>query len=136
MFHQGVPSLAGRLGDPQVRARLADGAGMGLSPAAAQAVAVALRRMDEPIRMAWVMSLVSVSRRTMSGLCSDSGMMSPLVVWASRIRAYASSPARAESAIELAITKGRRKGETLTLRQVTRLDKGRQVHVLTGRAGR
>ena len=39
----------------------------------------------------------------------------------------------AESAIELAITKGRRKGETLTLRQVTRLDKGRQVHVLTDR---
>ena len=47
LFHQGVPSLAGRLGDPQVRARLAaDGAGMGLSPAGAQAVAVALRRMD------------------------------------------------------------------------------------------
>lgn len=39
----------------------------------------------------------------------------------------------AESAIELAITKGKRKGETLTLRQVTRLDKGRQVHVLTDR---
>jgi hypothetical protein len=39
----------------------------------------------------------------------------------------------AESAIELAITKGKRKGETLTLRQVTRLDKGRQVYVLTDR---
>src|SRR5208337_3190771 len=39
----------------------------------------------------------------------------------------------AESAIELAITKGKRKGETLTLRQVTRLDKGRQIHVLTDR---
>ncbi len=39
----------------------------------------------------------------------------------------------AESAIELAITKGKRKGETLTLRQVTRLDKDRQVHVLTDR---
>ena len=39
----------------------------------------------------------------------------------------------AGSAIELAITKGKRKGETLTLRQVTRLDKGRQVHVLTDR---
>ena len=38
----------------------------------------------------------------------------------------------AESA-SLAITKGKRKGETLTLRQVTRLDKGRQVHVLTDR---
>jgi transposase len=47
LFHQGVPSLAGRLGDPQVRTRLADGAGMGLSPAGAQAVAVALRRMDD-----------------------------------------------------------------------------------------
>ena len=48
LFHQGVPSLAGRLGDPQVRARLAaGGAGMGLSPAGAQAVAVALRRMDD-----------------------------------------------------------------------------------------
>jgi hypothetical protein len=39
----------------------------------------------------------------------------------------------AGSAIELAITKGKRKGEALTLRQVTRLDKGRQVHVLTDR---
>ena len=39
----------------------------------------------------------------------------------------------AGSAIELAITKGKRKGETLTLRQVTRLDKDRQVHVLTDR---
>ena len=39
---------------------------------------------------------------------------------------------RAESAIELAITKGKLKGETLTLRQVTRVDKGRQIHVLTG----
>jgi transposase len=47
LFHQGVPSLAGQLGDPQVRARLADGAGMGLSPAGARAVAVALRRMDD-----------------------------------------------------------------------------------------
>ena len=48
LFHQGVPGLAGRLGDPRVRARLADdGAGMGLSPAGAQAVAVALRRMDD-----------------------------------------------------------------------------------------
>ena len=33
LFHQGVPSLAGQLGDPQVRARLAaDGAGMGCRP--------------------------------------------------------------------------------------------------------
>ena len=39
----------------------------------------------------------------------------------------------AESAAGLAITKGKCKGETITLRQVTRLDKGRQVHVLTDR---
>ncbi len=39
----------------------------------------------------------------------------------------------AESAVELAITKGGRKGETLPLRQVTRRDKGRQVHILTDR---
>ena len=39
----------------------------------------------------------------------------------------------AEAAIELAVTKGAHKGETLTLRQVTRRDKGKQVHVLTTR---
>jgi len=39
----------------------------------------------------------------------------------------------AESAVELAITKGERKGKTLPLRQVTRRDKGRQVHILTDR---
>ena len=39
----------------------------------------------------------------------------------------------AESEVELAITKGERKGQTLPLRQVTRLDKGRQVHILTSR---
>jgi len=39
----------------------------------------------------------------------------------------------AESAVELAITKGERKGETLPLRQVTRRDKGRQVRILTDR---
>jgi len=48
LFHQGVPGLAGRLADPQVRARLqAHGAEVGLSPAGAQAVQVALRRMDD-----------------------------------------------------------------------------------------
>jgi transposase len=47
LFHQGVPGLAGRLGDPQARARLATGTQIGLSPAGAQAVAVALRRMDD-----------------------------------------------------------------------------------------
>ena len=39
----------------------------------------------------------------------------------------------AESEAELAITKGERKGKTVKLRQVTRRDKGRQVHILTGR---
>ena len=39
----------------------------------------------------------------------------------------------AESEAELAITKGERKGRTVKLRQVTRRDKGRQVHILTSR---
>ena len=47
LFHQGVPSLAGRLSDPQARAVLAHGGDIGLSPAGAQAVAAALRRMDD-----------------------------------------------------------------------------------------
>jgi transposase len=47
LFHQGVPSLASRLSDPQVRARLATGTQTGLSPAGAQAVQAALRRMDD-----------------------------------------------------------------------------------------
>lgn len=48
LFHQGVPGLAGQLADPKLRARLAGaGATMGLSAAGAQAVAVALRRMDD-----------------------------------------------------------------------------------------
>lgn len=44
LFHQGAPSLAGQLSDPEIRARLA-GAEMGLSPAGAQAVQVALRML-------------------------------------------------------------------------------------------
>ena len=48
LFHQGVPGLAGRLSDPRARARLAAApAAMGLSAAGAQAVQVALRRMDD-----------------------------------------------------------------------------------------
>jgi transposase len=48
LFHQGVPSLAGRLSDGQARARLATAAGqMGLSPAGARAVQVALQRMED-----------------------------------------------------------------------------------------
>jgi transposase len=47
LFHQGVPGLAGRLSDPRARALLEHGQDIGLSPAGAQAVAVALRRMDD-----------------------------------------------------------------------------------------
>jgi transposase len=47
LFRQGVPSLAGRLSDPQARAVLERGQDIGLSPAGAQAVAAALRRMDD-----------------------------------------------------------------------------------------
>jgi len=48
LFHQGVPGLAGRLAEAQVRARLqAHGAEAGLSPAGAQAIQVALARMDD-----------------------------------------------------------------------------------------
>ena len=47
LFHQGVPSLAGRLSDPKARALLQHGEDIGLSPAGAQAVAAALRRMDD-----------------------------------------------------------------------------------------
>jgi transposase len=47
LFHQGVPSLAGRLSDPRARARLAAApAQMGLSAAGARAVQVALRQME------------------------------------------------------------------------------------------
>jgi transposase len=49
LFHQGVPSLAGRLADRRTRAmlRAGAGAGLGLSPAGAQAVDVALGRIDD-----------------------------------------------------------------------------------------
>jgi transposase len=47
LFHQGVPGLAGRLADPRARARLEHGQDIGLSPAGAQAVQVALARMDD-----------------------------------------------------------------------------------------
>jgi transposase len=47
LFHQGAPSLAGRLSDSQARALLRHGQDIGLSPAGAQAVAAALRRMDD-----------------------------------------------------------------------------------------
>ena len=47
LFHQGVPSLAGRLPDRQARAVLEHGQDIGLSPAGVRAVSVALRRMDD-----------------------------------------------------------------------------------------
>jgi transposase len=47
LFHQGVPSLAGLLSDVQARAVLRRGEDIGLSPAGAQAVGAALRRMDD-----------------------------------------------------------------------------------------
>jgi transposase len=40
----------------------------------------------------------------------------------------------AESTVQLPVTSGGHKGDVLTLRQVTRRDKGRQVHILTTRA--
>ena len=59
LFHQGVPSLAGRLSAPPAWARLSRGEELGLSPAGAQAVAVALGRIDDldaqitPLRRRW-----------------------------------------------------------------------------------
>lgn len=47
LFHQGVPGMAGRLSDPRARALLEHGEDLGLSPAGAQAVAVALRRLED-----------------------------------------------------------------------------------------
>ncbi len=47
LFHQGAPAMAHRLNAAAARALLRTGEDTGLSPAAAQAVAVALRRMDD-----------------------------------------------------------------------------------------
>ena len=44
LFHQGVPSMSHRIGGAEARLALRDGQGIGLSPAGAQAVAVALGR--------------------------------------------------------------------------------------------
>jgi transposase len=46
LFHQGVPGMAHRLSSAQARAVLASGADIGLSPAGARAVQVALRQMQ------------------------------------------------------------------------------------------
>jgi transposase len=47
LFHQGVPGMAHRLNAAGARAELQRGQHLGLSPAGAQAVAVALRRMED-----------------------------------------------------------------------------------------
>jgi transposase len=47
LFHQGVPSMAHRLNSAQARAVLASGQDIGLSPAGALAVQVALRQMEQ-----------------------------------------------------------------------------------------
>ena len=89
LFHQGVPGLAGRLGDPRVRARLATGTQTGLSPAGAQAVAVALRRMDDlEAELAPVHAQIAAFARRQAGcktLASELYGVGPLVaaiVWA------------------------------------------------------
>jgi transposase len=89
LFHQGVPSLAGRLSDPQARAVLQHGEDIGLSPAGAQAVAAALRRMDDleaglvPVRA----QIAAFSRRQVAckTLASELYGVGPLVaaiIWA------------------------------------------------------
>lgn len=90
LFHQGVPGLAGRLSDPQVRSRLAgSGTAMGLSAAGALAVGVALRRMDDleaelaPVHR----QIVSFARRqtgckTLAGELYGVGPLVAAIVWA------------------------------------------------------
>jgi len=65
LLHQGAPGLAGRPSDPQVRARIAgQSAEPGLSAAGAQAVQVAMRRMDDLEALALVHAqIVSFARR-------------------------------------------------------------------------
>jgi transposase len=47
LFHQGVPAMAHRLNSAEARAALRCGSDIGLSPAGAQAIAVALARMED-----------------------------------------------------------------------------------------
>jgi transposase len=90
LFHQGVPGLAGRLSDPKARARLATApAQMGLSAAGAQAVQVALRRMEDlEAELAPVRAQVIAFARRQSGckaLAAELYGVGPLVaaiVWA------------------------------------------------------
>ena len=89
LFHQGVPSLAGRLSDPQARALLEHGQDMGLSPAGAQAVAAALGRMDDlEAALAPVHAQIAAFARRQAGckaLAAELYGVGPLVaaiVWA------------------------------------------------------
>jgi transposase len=89
LFHQGVPGLAGRLSDPQARARLERGQEIGLSPAGAQAVTAALRRMEDleaalaPVHA----QIAAFSRRqaackTLARELSGVGPLVAAIVWA------------------------------------------------------
>jgi transposase len=90
LFHQGVPSLAGRLSDPQVRAGLRDHAiELGLSPRGALAVAVALRMMDRlEAEMAPVHAQITafarhqVACRALEGELYGVGWLVAAIVWA------------------------------------------------------
>ena len=90
LFHQGVPSLAGRLSDPQARALLESGQDIGLSPRpGAQAVAAALRRMDDleagiaPVR-AQIAAFArrQIGCRTLTAELYGVGPLVAAIVWA------------------------------------------------------
>ena len=89
LFHQGVPAFAGRLSDPRARAQLAHGDDIGLSPAGAQAVAVALGRLEDleahitPVRR----QIASFARRqpgcrALHGELYGVGTLVAAVIWA------------------------------------------------------
>jgi transposase len=89
LFHQGVPSLAGRLADPQARVMLEHGQDLGLSPAGARAVVAALRRMDDlEAALAPVRAQIAAFARRQAGctaLAAELYGVGPLVaaiVWA------------------------------------------------------
>jgi hypothetical protein len=90
LFHQGVPSLAGQLSDPRVRARLAGAPDeIGLSRAGAEAVQVALRMMDRlEAELAPVHAQIRAFARRQAGckaLASELYGVGPLVaaiIWA------------------------------------------------------
>lgn len=89
LFHQGVAAMAHRLNAAEARAALRCGQDIGLSPAGAQAVAVALRRMEDieaelaPLRaqiaaFAGRQPACQVLQRTLFGV----GPLVAAVVWA------------------------------------------------------